>query len=73
MQEEFEADVAVLQPSSPREDALGTVRVDVGDRRIHILFYEGGRLKLRINRPAPMSRISASPIWEITSTLRVRL
>ena len=30
-------------------------------------------MKLRINRPAPISRISASAIWEITSTLRVRV
>jgi hypothetical protein len=47
---EFSPDVSVLQPNAQsRADHLGTVRIDVGDRRIHLLFYEEGGMRLRIN------------------------
>jgi hypothetical protein len=47
---EFEAVVEVIQPrTSSKPDHLGTVRIDVGKRRVHVLFYEDGRMRFRIN------------------------
>jgi hypothetical protein len=46
----FQPVVTILQPrSDSRVDHLGTVRVDVGERRIHLLFYDEGGMRVRIN------------------------
>lgn len=46
----FNPKVEVLDPnSSSGRDHLGTVKIDIGDRRVHVLFYDDGQVRFRIN------------------------
>jgi hypothetical protein len=47
---QFEPLVEVIQPrAGSKPEHLGTVRIDVGDRRVHVLLYDNGRIRFRIN------------------------
>lgn len=51
---QFTPDIEVQGPkATSKRDHLGTVRIDVGERRVHILFYDDGHVRFRINE-SPM-------------------
>jgi len=51
---QFTPNIEVQGPkATSKKDHLGTVRIDVGARRIHVLFYDDGHVRFRINE-SPM-------------------
>lgn len=47
---DFQPTVEMNGPNaSSGKNHLGTVRIELADRRVHVLFYDDGRLRLRVN------------------------